>query len=56
MLVGHLPFMGRLTSYLITASVDTPVFKFQNSGILCLDKDPDIGSWVIKWALMPKID
>jgi len=56
MLVGHLPFMGRLTSYLITASVDTPVFKFQNGGILCLDKDSDIGPWVIKWALMPKID
>jgi phosphohistidine phosphatase len=56
MLVGHLPFMARLTSYLITASVDTPVFKFQNGGILCLDKDSDTGSWVIKWALMPKID
>lgn len=56
MLVGHLPFMARLTSYLITASIDTPVFKFQNGGILCLDKDSDTGSWVIKWALMPKID
>jgi len=56
MLVGHLPFMARLTSYLITASIDTPVFKFQNGGILCLDKDSATGSWVIKWALMPKID
>jgi len=55
MLVGHLPFMGRLTAYLITGSVDTPVFKFQNGGILCLDKDPDTESWVIIWALMPKI-
>ncbi|MBW1842412.1 MAG: phosphohistidine phosphatase SixA, partial [Deltaproteobacteria bacterium] len=32
MLVGHLPFMSRLTSYLITGSADTPVFKFQNGG------------------------
>jgi len=56
MLVGHLPFMARLTSYLITVSIDRPVFKFQNGGILCLDKDSDTGSWVIKWALMPKID
>jgi len=56
MLVGHLPFMGRLSSYLITGSIDRPVFKFQNGGILCLQKDSDTGSWVIKWALMPTID
>ncbi|MGB6010986.1 MAG: phosphohistidine phosphatase SixA [Desulfobacterales bacterium] len=55
MLVGHLPFMERLTAYLITGSIERPVFKFQNSGIVCLDKAPDIGSWVIKWALMPQI-
>ena len=55
MLVGHLPFMERLTSHLITGSIDDPVFKFQNGGIVCLDRDPDSGSWVIKWALMPKI-
>jgi phosphohistidine phosphatase len=55
MLVGHLPFMERLTGYFITGSTDKPVFKFQNSGIVCLDKDPDTGSWVIVWTLMPKI-
>ena len=55
MLVGHLPFMERMTSYLITGSVDKPVFKFQNSGIVCLDKDVEGQSWVIRWSLMPKI-
>ena len=55
MLVGHLPFMERLTSFLITGSNDKPVFKFQNSGIVCLDKDPEAQVWVIRWALMPKI-
>jgi phosphohistidine phosphatase len=55
MLVGHLPFMERLTSYLITGSIDTPVFKFQNGGIVCLEKDLDTLNWVIKWALMPKV-
>ncbi len=55
MLVGHLPFMERLTSYLITGSVQKPVFKFQNSGIVCLDHDPVVESWVIKWTLMPNI-
>lgn len=55
MLVGHLPFMEKLTAYLITGSTERPVFKFQNSGIVCLDKDPASGSWVIKWALMPHV-
>ena len=54
MLVGHLPFMERLTAFLIVGSSDKPIFKFQNSGIVCLDKDPDTQSWVVLWALSPK--
>jgi phosphohistidine phosphatase len=56
MLVGHLPFMERLTNYLVTGSSDGLVFKFQNGGILCLDQDPESGSWFIKWSLMPHIE
>jgi len=55
MLVGHLPFMERLTSFLITGDTDRPVFAFQNGGIVCLDEDPDGKGWVIKWTLMPQI-
>jgi phosphohistidine phosphatase len=55
MIVGHLPFMERMTAYLVTGSADKPVFKFQNSGIVCLEKEPESGSWVIVWTLMPKI-
>ena len=55
MLVGHLPFMERTTAYLITGSIEKTVFKFQNSGIVCLDKDPDTMAWVIKWTLVPNI-
>ena len=55
MLVGHLPFMERLTAYLVTGSTEKPIFKFQNSGIVCLNKDSGIGSWVIVWTLMPNI-
>jgi phosphohistidine phosphatase len=56
MFVGHLPFMERITAFLITGSMEKPVFKFQNSGIVCLDQDPVTQSWVIKWTLMPNID
>ena len=55
MLVGHLPFMERMTSFLITDAIEKPVFKFQNSGIVCLDQDSETRSWFIKWTLMPNI-
>ena len=32
MLVGHLPFMARLTALLVTGRPEPPVFKFQNIG------------------------
>jgi len=54
-LVGHLPFMERMTSYLITGSIDLTVFKFQNSGIVCLHKDAETQGWAILWALMPTV-
>ncbi|MEN6474655.1 MAG: phosphohistidine phosphatase SixA [Syntrophaceae bacterium] len=53
MLVGHLPFLERLVSRLITGKPEPLVFKLQNGGILCLDKLS--GTWVIRWALMPHI-
>ena len=56
MLVGHLPFMQKLASFLITGSQEPAVIKFQNSGIVYLDKDPDSGAWHIKWTLMPVIE
>ena len=55
MLVGHLPFMERLVSYLITGTTDRTVVKFQNGGIVCLDQEPQKGSWHVKWTLMPEI-
>lgn len=55
MLVGHLPFMEKLASYMVTGSANRPVFRFQNGGIVCLDRYPGTSSWVIKWALMPDI-
>lgn len=55
MLVGHLPFMERLTGLLTAGLADRKVFKFQNGGIVCLDKEPEDRFWFIKWTLMPRI-
>jgi len=57
MLVGHLPFMEKLASYLVAGTPDRPpVVKFQNGGIVCLDRDAQTGSWYLKWTLLPRID
>ena len=56
MLVGHLPFMEKLTAHLVCGNAENLVFKFQNGGIVCLDEAADGRGWFIKWALMPNID
>jgi phosphohistidine phosphatase len=55
MTVGHLPFMEKLTAYLVAGDAEKTVFKFQNGGIVCLEKGVDNRAWYIKWTLMPKI-
>jgi len=59
MVVGHMPFMERLVSLLTTGSEDIRVYQFQNSGIVCLDKEEGEGGgksdWFIKWTLNPNI-
>lgn len=58
LIVGHLPFMERLLSHLTTGSEDIRVYRFQNSGIVCLDAEiePQKGlDWFIRWTLNPSI-
>lgn len=56
MVVGHLPFMERLVSFLVTGAADKAVLKFQNSGIVCLDTEDAADPWFIRWALFPRFD
>jgi len=53
MLVGHLPFMEKLASHLLTGASEKTIVKFQNSGIICLDQDEN-GDWFVKWMLQPE--
>jgi phosphohistidine phosphatase len=55
MLVGHLPFMARLCSWLVTGDPEMPVFQFQNAGIVCLKRTAETTNWIIAWTLMPAI-
>ena len=53
MIVGHLPYMERLVSFLTAENFELRVIRFQNSGIVCLDRDEK--GWFIKWTLNPHI-
>lgn len=53
MVVGHLPFMEKLVSYLTAGLEEKRVYKFQNSGIVCLGREDN--DWFIKWTLNPDI-
>ncbi len=55
MIVGHLPFMEKLVSQLLTGASIHRIFAFQNSGIVCLDREEGITTWHIKWSFMPNI-
>lgn len=50
MIVGHLPFLQKLASLLLTGSETSAPISFINSGIICLDsKEP----WQVEWFIIP---
>jgi phosphohistidine phosphatase len=55
MFVGHLPFMERIVSYLVTGDADGRVVAFQNGGVVRLDWDAEAKRWVIGWTLFPSL-
>ncbi|MDA3941190.1 MAG: phosphohistidine phosphatase SixA [Spirochaetia bacterium] len=50
-IVGHLPFLPRLLSQLTSGSDSCQSVNFNNSGIICLEKDKD--QWKINWITIP---
>jgi phosphohistidine phosphatase len=53
MLVGHLPFLGRLAGFLVARSAEIQVVRFRNAGIVCLLEEQ--GIWSVKWAMPPDL-
>lgn len=55
MLVGHLPFMDKLTSLLITEKEESNIVTFQQGSVLCLEKNEALKKYSIKWMITPEI-
>ena len=55
MIVGHLPHMGKLVSFLTTGSDSSQVVRFQQGGVVCLRTNEEEKNWAIAWMLVPEI-
>ena len=54
MIVGHLPFLGRLAALLLTGNADNEVVAFQLDCVVNLNRD-DAGKWKLEWMIVPKL-
>ena len=54
MIVGHLPFLNKLASYLLTGNPEQEMFQFPTGGIICLSWDEE-RDWEVEWMLTPRI-
>jgi phosphohistidine phosphatase len=52
MLVGHVPFMPRLASYLLTGREAPEMLHFGTGAIACLSDEE--GNWRVEWIFAPK--
>ncbi len=54
MLVGHLPFLGRLANRLLAVPTDRPAVQLQVGGAVRLDRDEQ-GAWIVRWVAPPEV-
>ena len=54
MVVGHLPFLGKLASALLTGSESKNVMAFRQGGGVCLQRNED-QTWQVAWMVTPEL-
>jgi phosphohistidine phosphatase len=52
LVVGHLPFVGRLVAHLLVGDATVPLVAFRPGTVACLERDGD-GKWLLHWLLRP---
>jgi phosphohistidine phosphatase len=52
MIVGHLPFLQKLVSLLLSGTEDDQFISIKNSGVICLEY---ADSWKVSWAVTPEL-
>ena len=54
-IVGHLPFMSKLASRLITGNEDETVVHFKPGSAACIERGENGGGWTVQWVLRPEL-
>lgn len=54
MIVGHLPFVAKLVSSLVSAQESQNIVAFEPGSVVCLERDP-AGRWAVAWMLRPAL-
>ncbi len=54
MIVGHLPFLEKLASFLVCGDEGAKTVLFRYSAIFCLEKK-ESGRWAVDWVLKPEM-
>jgi len=54
LIVGHLPYLGRLASLLLAENPDQSLVAFQPGSMVCLEKDVE-GRWLLAWMIRPEL-
>jgi len=54
MVVGHLPFMGRLAALLVSGEQHGDLVAYRPGSVVCLERDSGDG-WTVAWMLRPEL-
>lgn len=54
MIIGHLPFLSKLSAFVLTGQEDINLIAFQQGGIVCLQRD-ERQRWQVAWMIVPEI-
>lgn len=53
-IVGHLPFLSKLVSKLVSDSDSMNIVSFEPGGIVCLEQD-QTEAWLLRWMVVPDL-
>ncbi len=54
LIVGHLPFLGRLVSFLLVGATDQVTVAFTPGSVVCLERNADT-TWSLVWMIRPEL-
>lgn len=54
MIIGHLPFVARLTALLLIGDPERSILEFAAGGVVGLEREGS-GAWRLRWLIIPEL-